>query len=144
MRFNTTSKPPGESLMGFNPAAREIAPFASTDTPPDALRLPKPYWESPYASVYLLPASTTEPRGKDGHFNVHELLRRDRANAVLRSLGHGFFEVTVLARAAAGRIHSRRMWRIDELPATEVDHLIDAFSACRWGELRSPVFRAWK
>lgn len=112
-----------------------------------ALALP-PYWQDAKASVYVLPDAPWGHRAcayLNGQYAHRE---PQRANAVLRPNGAGYFQAKVQASApaapASGGIAARaRRWVIERLPITEVDLFIRAFSASGWGDLRTPVFRAW-
>jgi len=102
----------------------------------------QPYWKDADANVYILPDKLLAPCFSNC---LYELLARwqpDRAHAVLRPKSRGYFEAKIQGSAHA-RVGSC-IWLIEALPEAELDHFIQAFSACRWGVLRTPVFRAWK
>lgn len=108
-----------------------------------ALALP-PYWKDAHGSVYILPDA---PWGHRASRCLNALLSRmqpERANAVLCPKDSGHYEARIQASTQANAHAQPRRWMIDPLPATELDNFIQAFSACRWGALRSPVFRAWQ
>jgi hypothetical protein len=108
-----------------------------------ALALPA-YWKDGHASVFVLPDQDWASR-VSSHFKSRLCeMEPHRAHAVLTPSDTGFFRAAVQASIMPGYQARPKRWLIDHLPAGEVDHLISAFSATRWGALRSPVFRAWQ
>lgn len=104
-----------------------------------------PYWQDAKASVLVLPDTPWGHRASGCLGGELARLDPERAHAVLRPHGDGFLEVRVQAanRDEAGLGTRARRWMIERLPVAELDFFIRAFSASGWGELRSPVFRAW-
>jgi hypothetical protein len=112
-----------------------------------------PYWQDANACVYVLPDTPWAHRVACGL--DEELAANDptRAYAFLCNNGTGGFNVKVRAarsewplqhssQAPQAGCERPRSWAIDHLPDGELSHFIRAFSASRWGRLRSPVFRA--
>jgi len=104
-----------------------------------------PYWQDVDASVYVLPDTPWAHRIASG---LDQRIAADdptRAHAFLRPVENGHFDVKVrAARSAAAAIRGERpcAWVVEHLPQGEIDHFIRAFSACRWGRLRSPVYHS--
>ena len=130
-------------LMRCDPLVQELDALRQRDLQ-QAMAL-SPYWQDAQASVYLLPDAPWSHRASGLLNNQLAALEPERANAVLRPMAAGTFQAQVQAgmRRVAHSGEPRRKWIIDHLPATEVDCFITAFSASRWGALRTPVFRAW-
>lgn len=112
-----------------------------------------PYWQDAYACVYVLPDAPWAHRVAGGLDKAIAAREPTRAHAFLCPAGDTHFRVTVHAArntsvgsfgvddAEMGSVRPRA-WVIHHLPHDEIDHFIRAFSASRWGRLRSPVFRA--
>jgi hypothetical protein len=112
-----------------------------------------PYWQDAHASVYVLPDTPWAHRVAGGlgtHLSANE---PTRAHAFLRPAANGCFMTRVHAARnnpnggltftdAQADDDCQRAWVIEHLPDQEIDHFISAFSACRWGQLRTPFFRA--
>lgn len=112
-----------------------------------------PYWQDAHASVYVLPNAPWAHRVASGFGKHISAKEPTRAHAFLRPAANGSFMTRVHAARSApadgltfpgsqADDDYQRTWVIEQLPDQEIDHFISAFSACRWGQLRSPVFRA--
>ncbi len=112
-----------------------------------------PFWQDENACVYVLPDTPWAHRVACGLDEELAANNPTRAHAFLCDDGKGGFSAKVrVARSEWPREPSShgpaagcerpRLWVIDHLPAGELNHFIQAFSASRWGRLRSPVFRA--
>ena len=126
---------------GAGKTAQDIA--VRQDDMLKALALP-PYWEDAHGSVYILPDA---PWGHRCGQDLNALLARlhpERANAVLCPKGVGHYSAKIQESAQVSIASRSRRWLIEQLPKAELDNFIQAFSACHWGALRSPVFRAWQ
>lgn len=135
-RAPVKSQWPGKALFTENQTVRQ-------DDLLKALAL-APYWEDEHGVVYVLPDA---PWGHRSSHCLNALLARlepARANAVLRPKESGHYAAKIHASAEAPQGTRAKRWMIDPLPASELDHFIQAFSACHWGALRTPVFRAWQ
>ena len=108
-----------------------------------ALALP-PYWEDAYGCVYILPDTAWGHRCWQDLNALLTRLHPERANAALCPTGAGHYSAKIHESAQASMASRTRRWLIEQLPKAELDNFVQAFSACHWGALRSPVFRAWQ